>query len=80
LLNDVVGGVMTYNEETQLRARVARAGGIKPVARAVGMRPGTLSNKLAGWSYLLPEERRRLESVLAESERPRAVAATGGHF
>lgn len=60
---------MSY-EEIELLNRMKRVGlRLKPVAMLMELRPSTLSNKLQGWSRLLPKERNRIEQIIIEAEK-----------
>lgn len=69
---------MVQEANKNLLERCRAAGGVKPVAIRAGMRPGTLSNKISGWSTLFPEERRRvlraIEELCGEQESQHAAA------
>lgn len=61
---------MVYSEEKELIQRMRKADlKLKQLAWEMNMRPGTLSNKLRGWSYLYPDERRQLLKILEEKEK-----------
>ncbi|MBD3397133.1 MAG: hypothetical protein GF418_16045 [Chitinivibrionales bacterium] len=70
---------MVYAEESELRERMRRAKlPLKRAAQELNMRPGTLSAKLTGWSYLSKEERRGLISVIQSAEEIANRNSIGG--
>jgi DNA transposition AAA+ family ATPase len=67
---------MHYVEENELRERMRLSGlSLKKAAQEIGLRPGTLSSKLTGWSFLHPEERRALEHAIQQAEERRSKQA-----
>jgi hypothetical protein len=69
---------MIYHDENEIRQRMRiMKVSLKTAASALRLRPGTLSAKLTGWSYLLPEERRTLLEFLKRIENASILDQTG---